>query len=205
MDKVMIIGYSGHAYVCIDAALSSGIEIQGYFEEKSKEKNPYGLKFLGSEVGYNFSNLDASVKLFVSIGSNILRSKVSQKIPAQKLTNIIHQSSIISPTVKLGQGILISSGAIVNSMVEIANGVILNSGSIVEHECKIGSFSHIAPGAVLAGSVEVGSCTMIGANAVVKEGVKIGNNVMVGAGAVVVKNIDDGGLVAGNPAINLKK
>ena len=67
MNKIIIIGYSGHSYVCIDSAFSSGIEIQGYFEEKLKEKNPYGLKFLGSEVEYDFSNLDPLVKLFVSV------------------------------------------------------------------------------------------------------------------------------------------
>ncbi len=204
MDKVLIIGYSGHAYVCIDAALSSKVKVLGYFENKLKSKNPYQLKYLGSEIDYDFSKLDKELKIFVSMGSNELRSKIFKNIPVGRRINVIHQNSIVSPTVKLGQGILISGGAIVNSLAEINNGVILNTGCIVEHECKIGEFSHIAPGAVLAGNVEVGSCTMIGANAVEKQGVTIGNNVMVGAGAVVIRNVEDGTVVAGNPAVNLK-
>jgi sugar O-acyltransferase (sialic acid O-acetyltransferase NeuD family) len=205
MDKIVIIGYSGHSYVCIDAALSSNTQVEGYFETELLEKNPYGLKYLGSEDGFDYSKLDQDLKVFVSIGSNTIRSKVYKGIPKNKNTSIIHQTSIISPKAKLGDGLFISANAIINSMAIIGDGVILNTGSIVEHECVIGEFSHIAPGAVLAGNVTVGDHTMIGANAVVKQGIRIGSNVMVGAGAVVVKDIEDGAVVAGNPAINLKK
>lgn len=205
MDKILIIGYSGHSYVCIDSAISSNIQVEGYFETKLQDKNPYDLEYLGSEKDIEYSKLDEGLKVFVSIGSNLIRSRVFKEIPKNRNTNIIHQTSIISPKAKLGKGLLISANAIVNSMVTINDGVILNTGSIVEHECEIGVFSHIAPGAILAGKVMVGHHTMIGANAVVKHGIKIGNNVMVGAGAVVVKDIEDGAVVAGNPAINLKK
>lgn len=205
MDKILIIGYSGHSYVCIDSAISSNIQVEGYFETKLQDKNPYDLEYLGSEKDIEYSKLDEGLKVFVSIGSNLIRSRVFKEIPKNRNTNIIHQTSIISPKAKLGKGLLISANAIVNSMVTINDGVILNTGSIIEHECEIGVFSHIAPGAILAGKVMVGHHTMIGANAVVKHGIKIGNNVMVGAGAVVVKDIEDGAVVAGNPAINLKK
>ena len=205
MDKVVIIGYSGHGYVCIEAAISAGFKIENYFDDKFQEKNPYQLNYFGSEKGYDYSSLDLDLKVFASIGSNTIRGKVFKGIPEDRQTNIINKTSIVSSKAKLGLGIFISAGAIVNSLAEVSNGVILNTGSIIEHECVIGKFSHIAPGAVLAGNVTVGNYTMIGANAVVKHGIKIGNNVMVGAGAVVVKDIEDGAIVAGNPAINLKK
>lgn len=40
----------------------------------------------------------------------------------------------------------------------------------------------------------------IGANATILPGVRIGKNALVGAGSVVVKDVEDGAVVAGNPA-----
>lgn len=48
--------------------------------------------------------------------------------------------------------------------------------------------------------IVIGNNVMIGADSIILPGVTIGNNVIVGAGSVVTKNIDDGVVVAGNPA-----
>ena len=90
--KLAIIGYSGHSYVCINAALLCGIEIIGYFDFK-KKLNPYDLKFLGSE-----NNTDYIGQMFICVGDNKVRKSIYTKLNNTKLlsTSIIHPNSTIS-------------------------------------------------------------------------------------------------------------
>ena len=47
--KIVIIGYSGHSYGCLEIALNQGISIIGYYDIVEKDLNPYNLKYLGEE------------------------------------------------------------------------------------------------------------------------------------------------------------
>lgn len=202
MSNLEIIGYSGHAYVCIEVAHSMGLSIDGYYDLTVKEKNPYHLNYLGLEHEINGTN-----NLFPSVGSNRIRRKIYNNIadlPDNKIINLIDTSAVVSKSTTLNTGILICPRAVINAQVFIAEGVICNTGSIIEHECSIGAFSHIAPGAVLAGNVSVGESTFIGANSTVKEGTIIGSNVIIGAGAVVINDIPNNTIVVGNPARQIK-
>tara|TARA_R110002012_G_scaffold318750_2_gene537682 strand:- start:14073 stop:14699 length:627 start_codon:yes stop_codon:yes gene_type:complete len=199
---VTLIGYSGHAFMVADAAMSSQMGLKFYTEQTEMIFNPYNLKYLGFESSkqYDFTTIDCDYIL--GIGDNSLRSQVGRLILSSKnqLLNVIHPKSDISSHVTLGNGIFISKNANVNTLANIGDFCILNTGCIIEHECKIGSSSHIAPGAVLLGNVEIGNNTLIGANAVVKQGVKIGANVIVGAGTVVLTDVPDNTKIVGNPA-----
>lgn len=204
-DRLIIIGYSGHAYVCIENALINGWKISGYCDTSEKSLNPFNLQYLGNEQDYLSQNKD--VFSFIGIGDNFLREKIYTNIPSTFI-NLIHSKSIVSPTVtfKDNQNILINAGVVVNAFARIGKGVILNTSSIIEHECVIGDFTHIAPGAVLAGNVTVDERTFIGANVVIKQGIHIGKNAIIGAGAVVIRDVLDNEIVAGNPSkvINAK-
>lgn len=197
--EVIILGYSGHAYVVIDALISSGYSIKGYCEVEEKGLNPYNIKYLGSEdkiVSKDPANY------IVAIGDNQLREKIQVKITNRgvELANAIHCTAEISKTVVIGRGNFISAGVIINSMVKIGDGVICNTRSIIEHECILGNYVHIGPGTVLCGNVNVGSNTLIGAGSVIIPNITIGKNVIIGAGSIVVKNVPDNSIIKGNPA-----
>tara|TARA_B100000780_G_scaffold260392_1_gene212080 strand:+ start:220 stop:822 length:603 start_codon:yes stop_codon:yes gene_type:complete len=195
-NKINIIGYSGHSYVCIEIALLNNFIINGYCDLNKKSKNPYNLSYLGEE-----KNMNTKQDVFICIADNIIRNNIYKSLPSLDFNiNLIHPNSIISNTVDIGFQTLICAGAIINSQVKIGNGCIINTGSIIEHECEIGDFSHIAPGAVLSGNVVIGKRSFIGANCIIKQGVKIGCNVMVGAGAVVIDDILNNTKVVGNPS-----
>jgi sugar O-acyltransferase (sialic acid O-acetyltransferase NeuD family) len=197
--EINIIGYSGHAYVCIEIALLNNITVGGYCDLNKKNENPYELNFLGEE-----QNMDSDQEVFICIADNTIRKNIFKNLPNLDFNiNLIHPKSIISNTVNIGFQTLICAGAIINSQVKIGNGCIINTGSIIEHECIIRDFTHIAPGAVLCGNVQIGKGSFIGANSVIKQGVKIGCNVNVGAGAVVINDILDNKTVVGNPSRNL--
>jgi len=53
--------------------------------------------------------------------------------------------------------------------------------------------------------VKIGSNVWIGANSVICPGVKIGDNSIIGAGSVVKHDVPESVIVAGNPAVFIKK
>ncbi|UKJ08225.1 acetyltransferase [Solitalea lacus] len=201
LSPVVLVGYSGHAFVVADALLSSKFKIAGYLEKEEKANNPYGLSYLGNDGDKDCLNGLKEYAFIVAIGDNLIRKKVQRALEAEllQITNVNHPSAIISPLITAGKGVMIFAGAVVNALAEIGNGVILNTNCTVEHECRLGDFVHIAPGAVLAGNVTVGDNSFIGANSVVKQGVSIGKNVIVGAGCVVLNDVPDNVTIVGNP------
>lgn len=208
MDKkIVLLGYSGHAYSVIDAIRSMDIEISGYLDPKPNSMNPHHLDYLGSEHSIELSASLIENNFFPSIGDTKLRAQLISFIENKGLsqTNIIHKTANVSQDVVLESSIFISNGAIINALAKIKKAAIINTGAIIEHECHIGEYTHVGPGAVLAGNVQIGQNTFIGANATVIPGIKIGNNVTVGAGSVVIQDIKDNMSYVGNPARQLKK
>lgn len=198
-EEIVFVGYSGHAYVCVDVAFRLGKEVSGYFDISQKEVNPFKLIYLGSE---NECQLKSDV--FVSVGDNNIRKKIISNLDFSNLVSLIDPSAIVSSTVTIQKGVLVAPNATVNAFSEIGKGAIINTGSIVEHECKIGNFAHVCPGSVLAGNVEIGECTFIGANSTVIQGVKICDNVILGANSTVINDIHESGVYVGSPAKKIK-
>ena len=94
-NSVSFIGYSGHAYVCVEIALASNYDINGYYDFSASLKNPYNLNYLGFENNFDeFTEL-----LFCSIGDNNKRQAVVNKI-SKKLKNrfitLIHPNAIVN-------------------------------------------------------------------------------------------------------------
>ncbi len=205
---VVVIGYSGHAFVVIDALLSMNLEVIGYCEITEKEYNPYDLRFLGNESDQNIQEEFREANFFVGIGDSKIRSEIFTNLQKSRMgftQNVIHTSSVVSPTAKLGDGVLVASNATINPMSRIGDGSICNTGCIIEHESILGKFTHVGPGSVLCGNVSVGDHSFIGANSVVKENIKIGRHAIIGAGTVVINDVPDHATVVGNPQRQLKQ
>jgi len=205
MNKQIIIGYSGHAYVVLDAAIKAGLHVIGYTEKKQQVNNPFNLNYIGFEKNKSFREWNSGFKFILGIGDNNIRDSVADLInrKEEKLLSVIHPSAEVALQVEIGNGTFIAAGATINTLAKIGTAVIINTGAIVEHECIIGKSSHIGPGAVLAGNVKIGSRSFIGANAVIKEGITIGDDVIIGAGSVVLKDVENEETVVGNPGRSL--
>jgi sugar O-acyltransferase (sialic acid O-acetyltransferase NeuD family) len=203
MDRnIVLIGYGGHSYVVYDILTRMGRVVSAYCDKKVVAKNPYKLKYFGTENALN--KLD-DLDYFISIGDNKIRRSIFENLYGilSSPVNAIDPSAIISQNSIIGAGVMVGAGAILNSMTEIGDGVICNTRVVIEHECKIGKFTHLASGCILAGNVEVGENSFIGAGVVVKQGIRIGNNVIIGAGTIVIKDIGDEEKVVGNPQRNI--
>ncbi|NCP84860.1 MAG: acetyltransferase [Bacteroidetes bacterium] len=204
--KVILIGYSGHAYVVAETALENGLEIIGYSDKEKVNSDPYNLSYLGIEKNDDFIGWQKEVSFILGIGDNRLRQDIAHLIESKRKTinTLIHSTASISKTTTIGSGTFINKNVSVNALAIIGKNVILNTGCIVEHECVLADAVHIAPGAVLAGNVTIGERTFVGANAVLKQGIIVGKDVVIGAGTVVITDIPDGKIVAGNPGKIIK-
>jgi sugar O-acyltransferase (sialic acid O-acetyltransferase NeuD family) len=192
--NIILIGYSGHAYVAHGIITAAGRNVTGYCDREEKQYNPFDLTYFGAETTEQAQKAFTENGYFIAIGDNAIRQRIYQILTPEQFwpINAIHPSA--------ANCVMIAAGVLINPLATIGTGAICNTGCIIEHECEVGAFAHIGPGAILCGNVHVGECSFVGAGAVVRQGISIGSNVMVGAGAVVVKDVPDGATVVGVPA-----
>ncbi len=88
---------------------------------------------------------------------------------------------------------IISENSFIDNLVQIAHNVIIGKGAIIAAQCGI------------AGSTIIGDNVMIGGQTGISGHLKIGNNVKIGGKSGVTKNIMDNSVVAGFPAVDIKK
>lgn len=206
-NPVIIIGNGGHASVLTEILVATNREILG-FTALSEEENQFGLRYLGlDQCILNFE--PNSIELVLGIGtvnvSNIRANIFSFfKNKGYKFANVVHPSTIISPSVKLGEGVQIMAGTVLQTNVSIADNTIVNTSSLLDHDCFICEHVHIAPGCMLSGSVYVGKGSHIGTGTTVIQGIKIGDYCLVGAGSVVLGSLNDYQKAYGVPAKEVK-
>ena len=131
---MILIGYSGHAFVVYSILNSMGRVVTGYCDNKEKEFNPFNLSYLGSEKSETALNFLNKNDFFISVGDNNIRKNIFDYLASkQRLPiNAIHPSAIISKDSNLlSNGVMVSAGVIINPLSKIANGVICNTGSII--------------------------------------------------------------------------
>lgn len=200
---MILIGYSGHAYVVTGIFHAAGKTVIGYCDVSEKTSNPFNLPYIGSEISTEAIKAFQKDDFFIAVGDNNIRRKIYEQLEKQKLfpANAIHPSAVLDATATLAKnGVMVAANVTINPLSSVGIGVICNTGAIIEHECIIGNFAHVGPGAVLCGNVRIGEGAFIGAHAVVRQGINIGKNAVIGAGAVVVKDVADNVTVMGVPA-----
>lgn len=200
---MILIGYSGHAFVVHGILKATGKTVVGYCDKEEKTYNPFSLKYFGEEVSAYAMEHFPQLGFFIAIGDNVIRKKIYEHLAKREFYpwHAIHPSTIVDSSVVIAPyGVMMAAGVIVNPLAKIGIGTICNTGCIIEHECVVGDFAHIGPGAILCGNVKVGEQTFVGAGAVIRQGIQVGNNAIIGAGAVVVKDVPDNTTVMGIPA-----
>jgi acetyltransferase-like isoleucine patch superfamily enzyme len=133
----------------------------------------------------------------IIIGDNV---KISGKIGIQ----LVGKNK---PTLKIGNNTFIGSSSAFNLRSEIiigndcliANSVFMqdNDGHPLE---PISRARGDAPLSTQVNPIYIGDNVWIGRASSILKGVKIGNNAIVGAGSIVTRNVEEGTIVAGNPA-----
>lgn len=193
LNRLVIIGASGHGKVIADIAVKSGYKDIVFLDDNENVKECVGFPVIGKVLGAKNMEDDK----IVAIGNAEIRQKIQSKL--SNLVTLIHPNAVVSRRVQIGEGTVIMAGAVINSDVIIGKGCIINTGASVDHDCKLEDFVHVSVGAHVAGTVSIGSKTWVGAGATVSNNVSICDNCMIGAGAVVVKDLIKSGIYIGVP------
>jgi len=193
MNKLIVLGASGHGKVIADIAVNVGYTDIVFLDDDINIKECSGFPVVGKT---SLAKSMAGDKI-IAIGNASVRKSIHRDI---KLISLIHPNAVIGRNVEIGEGSVVMAGAVVNPDTKIGKGCIINTASSVDHDCVVGNYSHIAVGAHLCGTVDVGDCCWIGAGAVVSNNITIESCVTIGAGAVVIRDVPAKCTVVGNPA-----
>lgn len=115
---------------------------------------------------------------------------------------------------RIGDDVSIGTHSIVEHHVAIGNGVRVHSNVFISEYCILEDECWIGPAVVMTNAmyprsknvkknlkgVIVERGAKIGAGAVLLPGVRIGRNALVGSGAVVTRDVEENGVVVGNPS-----
>lgn len=153
-----------------------------------------------------FSSEAKNVKTVIAVGDNRVRKKIAQKVTdyGGKFCNIIHPSVIMTPHVKLGEGIIIAAGCILTNNIRIQDHAIINLDVTIGHDTVIENFVNLNPGVHINGNNRVIEGAYIGSGAVTLQNITIGKWSIVGAGAVVATDIPEKVVAVGVPAKPIK-
>ena len=110
---------------------------------------------------------------------------------------------VIEDNVELGANVTIDRATL--GATHIATGVKLDNMVQVAHNVEIGAHTVIAAQTGIAGSTKIGHNVVIGGQAGIAGHLVIGNNVQIAAKSGVTKNISDNSVVAGFPAVDIKR
>lgn len=207
MKRLAIIGAGDLGQQIAYHALNDGhYQPVGFFDDFQPAGSiKHGLSVLGTinDVS-DFFHHDQFDVIIIALGYRHFSKKeeifnrFKNQIP---FGSIIHSSSYIDRSCKIGRGVFIYPGCTLDMNVEVKDNALLNAGCIIAHDTTIGEHSFLSPGIRIAGYVYIGQRVSLGIGTIVIDNINISNNVRTGAGAVVIKSIETSGLYVGVPAI----
>lgn len=199
MNRLVIIGASGHGKVVADIAVLCGYKDIVFLDDDESVKECAGWPVVGK------STEAPDGEVFVAVGNARTRQKLMERYSDRAQPALIHPSAVIATDAVIGKGSVVMAGAVINPGSQVGRGVIINTSSSIDHDCNLGDYVHVAVGAHLCGSVSVGSMTWIGAGVTVSNNVNICGGCTIGAGAVVIKDIEEEGTYIGVPVKKMSK
>lgn len=209
MEKIVIIGSGQHCNVVL-----YNLRAQGKYEVACILDSASTLlkKQVDDIVVEHYDNGDVqrleeirnkyqTNKFFIGFGAMKYRRSVFDFFCQHgwEPVNIIHPDAVVSPTARLGKGILIEAGCLITPSPVIGDNVVVNTGSQVNHDNVVEDHVYIASGVVLSGGVTIKTNTLLDDGVIVTLGKTVGSNCVIGAGAVVTKDIPDNVVAFGSP------
>ena len=208
MNELIIVGAGGLGREVLQYALdtfshNSTIRINGFLDDNPdelkcyKDKLPYQI--IGDTESYQVESKD---RFLLALGSPGTRKTLVEKLERRgaEFISLVHPKAYVSPSAKLGKGVIISPFATVATHTTLHNHVVLGFYAHVGHDAVIGTYSVLSPYAAVNGGTTLDELAFLGTHAVVTPNRKVGRDSQVAAGAIVYGDIPANRLAMGNPA-----
>ena len=200
MKKTIVIGANGHAAEIRDyiehynraVEIQEQVNVLGYIDDDAQPYEHYGYEepYLGKITGHD---VRTDIRYLMGIADLRFRKMIVEDFVAKgaQFMGLVHPTALVSPSAKLGVGVVISHNASVGPKAVIGNHTMLNSRCTIGHDTVLGDFNFISPRVALSGHTTIGNGNMFGTNSATIPWMKIGNNNKIGAGMIVFKEVGD--------------
>ena len=208
--KNVIIGAGKYGELYLSYLQEAGVEVIGFLDDDSSMT---GCKFGGLPV-LGPTSLLSELKeryevggVYCPLGNNKIRVGFLRQAKELgfEVPSYIHPSVVISPNVKIGEGVYILLGSHIMPYTVIEDYVMISMNVSVAHHNILKSGTFLSTGCNFGASIIAEENTYCGIGSTIMTGLhRLGKDCLIGAGAVVIKDVPDGAVVAGVPAKIIK-
>lgn len=208
--KSVIIGAGKYGEVYLQYLRETNVEIVGFLDDNPGEHGKIigGVEVMGdSSLLMSLASTHGIKAVYCPIGSNKVRVKFLRqaKFLGYVTPNYIHPSVIISPDVKIGEGVYILPGSIIMPCTEIRDYCMISMGVKVAHHNLLDEGVFLSTGCNFGASIHAKKYSYCGIGSTIMTGISfLGENCLIGAGAVVIKDVPDNTVIVGNPGRPLR-
>lgn len=206
--KSVIIGAGTYGEVYLAYLQESGVEIVGFIDDAPKSEIVCGIPVIGGIDCLPILKERYGIEaVYCPLGNNKMRVKFLSyaKELGYQTPNYIHQSVIVSPNVKIGEGVYILLGTTIMPHTTIDNYTMISMGVHLAHHSHLEEGVFLSTGCNFGASIIAHKYAYCGISSTIMTGLhEIGENCLIGAGAVVIRDVDPNAVVAGVPAKLIK-
>lgn len=204
--KSVIIGAGTYGEVYLAYLQEAGVDIVGFLDDDPKHNGQHvrGVPVLGPVSLLETLRESNDVKaVYCPLGNNKLRVKflMYARELGYETPNYIHPSVIISPHVKIGNGVYILLGTTIMPHTVIKDFVMISMGVHLAHHNVLEEGVFLSTGCNFGASIHAHKYAYCGISSTIMTGIhELGEDCLVGAGAVVIKDVPEKAVIAGVPA-----
>ncbi|MBR5125403.1 MAG: hypothetical protein IKU68_01580 [Oscillospiraceae bacterium] len=146
MKKLLILGAGGYGKTIADMAAQLG----SYESIAFLDDGRTGEGILGNCEEYS-AFCHENTEVYPAFGNNAIRMRWLDRLRKDGICvpALVHPRAYVSPTARLGAGVMVLPMAVVNTGVTVEEGCIINIGALIDHDSVIGRGTHLAPGAIV--------------------------------------------------------
>lgn len=147
------------------------------------------------------------VQVVIANGEPKFRKILIKKLRTDgySIASIIDKTARVSPTSRLGQGVILYPNTYISSNSIIGDNTLISVGTCIGHDSVIGENVVISTQASISGSCQIGNNTYIGTKSVLKEHVTVGEDSIIGMGSCVFRDVENDVIALGNPAREIRR
>lgn len=200
MKNVIIAGAGGHGaeldeYIRCGAISHDGesLHVIGFIDDDAESHRAYQLSapLLG---GIQNHAVRTDCGYVLAIGSLAHRRGLMELLVAKgaEFCSVIHPSAYVSPSCRLGRGVVIGPNATLGPNVSVGDHTLINARVSVGHDAQIGRCNIVSPNCAFTGFATVGDDNFFGLNSAVLPRIAVGNGNTIAAGMILDRNVGSG-------------